>query len=140
VEKNLRRLAIEEEISFDAFKEHRDRIEAEKARLKITIEAIKQRQHLVKADFEIALQLANELDFLFDKGNFDERRLLCETVFKRVYVEDGKTNGVKLNSPFSLIATKSKGSGTVLTGGPLCTKSKTPTVSAGGLSGGMGRV
>lgn len=64
---------IEEEIPFDDFKEHRARIEAEKARLKNTVESIKQREHLVKADFEIALQLANELDFLFDKGNFDER-------------------------------------------------------------------
>ncbi|MBM3118895.1 MAG: hypothetical protein FJ006_04970 [Chloroflexi bacterium] len=117
VEKNLQRLAIEEEISFEDFKEHRTRIEAEKARLKNTVDAIKQRQHLVKADFEIALQLANELDFLFGKGNFDERRLLCETVFKRIYVEDGKITEVELNSSFSLIATKAKSSGTVLSGG-----------------------
>jgi len=122
VERNLQRLVIEEEISSDDFKEHRTRIEAEKARLKNTVEAIKQRQHLVKADFEIALQLANELDFLFDKGNFDERRLLCETVFKRIYVDDGRINKVELNSPFSLIATKAKGSGTVLSGGPVWTR------------------
>ncbi|MFC1940615.1 hypothetical protein ACFLXO_08055 [Chloroflexota bacterium] len=49
--------------------------------------AIRQRQHLGKADFEIALQLAIQFDFLFDKGNHDERRLLCETVFKRLYVK-----------------------------------------------------
>ena len=126
VEKNLQRLAIEEEISFDDFKEHRSQIEAEKARLKNTVESIKQRQHLVKADFEIALQLANELDFLFDKGNFDERRLLCETVFKRIYVNDGRIDNVELNSPFSLIATQAKGSVTVLSGGPLWTRTTDP--------------
>ena len=33
VEKNLQRLVIEEDISFDDFKEHRARIEAERANL-----------------------------------------------------------------------------------------------------------
>ena len=45
---------------------------------------------MVKADFEVALQLATQLDFLFEKGNFDQKRLLGETVLKRLYVEDGK--------------------------------------------------
>jgi hypothetical protein len=40
------------------------------------VDVISQRQHLVKADFEIALELATQLDFLFDMGNFDEKRLL----------------------------------------------------------------
>jgi len=85
VEKNLQRLVLEEEISFEDFKEHRTRIDAEKSRLRNTVDVIKQRQHLVKADFEVALDLASEIDFLFGKGNFEEKRLLCETVFKRIY-------------------------------------------------------
>jgi hypothetical protein len=42
----------------------------------------------VKADFEIALQLATEQGFLFDMGNFDERRLLCKTTLKRPYAKN----------------------------------------------------
>jgi hypothetical protein len=33
---------------------------------------MRSRQTLVKADFEIALQLASELDFLFENGDNDE--------------------------------------------------------------------
>ena len=115
--KNLQRLVIEEQISFEDFKEHRSQIEAERARLKNTVDAIRQRQHLVKADFEIALQLATELDFLFEKGTFDERRLLCETVFKRLYVEEGRITKAELNAPFAIIAASAKGSESVLSGG-----------------------
>ncbi len=86
------------------------------ARLQNIVDAIKQRQHLIKADFEVALQLATELDFLFEKETFDEKRLLCETVFKRVYLKEGKVSEVELNAPFGLIASKTKGSGTVLNG------------------------
>jgi hypothetical protein len=117
MERNLQRLVIEEEIPLEDFKEHRAQIEAERARLKHTVDAIRQRQHLVKADFEIALQLATELDFLFEKGNFDERRLLCETVFKRLHVKDGRITQVELNPPFGLIATRVGGSESVLSGG-----------------------
>jgi len=60
-EGNLQRLVLEEDISFKDFKEHRSRTEAERARLKNTVDAIRQHQHLVKADFEIALQLGNDL-------------------------------------------------------------------------------
>ena len=49
-------LRREEELSFENFKEHRSRIEAERSRLKTTTDFITQRQHLVKANFEIALQ------------------------------------------------------------------------------------
>ena len=49
-------LRREEELSFENFKEHRSRIEAERSRLKTTADLIAQRQHLVKANFEIALQ------------------------------------------------------------------------------------
>ncbi len=117
MEKNLQQLALEEEISFGDFKEHRSRIEAERSRLNNTVDAIKQRQHLVKADFEIALQLATQLDFLYEKGNFDEKRLLCETVLKRLYVKDGKIEKAEFNSPFTLIASRAKGSESVKHGG-----------------------
>ena len=125
MEKNLQRLALEEEISFEDFKEHRLEIEAERARLKTTVDAIRQRQHLVRADFEIALELATQLDFLFEKGNYDEKRLLCETVLKRVYVKEGKITGAELNAPFALIARNTAGSGTVTNGGAKCTVLRT---------------
>ncbi len=117
IERNLQRLVIEEQISFEDFKEHRSQIEVERARLKNTVDAIRQRQHLVKADFEIALQLATELDFLFEKGTFDEKRLLCETVFKRLYVEEGRITKAELNAPFAIITASAKGSESVLNGG-----------------------
>jgi len=117
MEKNLQRLVIEEQISFEDFKGHRSQIEAERARLRNTVDAIKQRQHLVKADFEVALELATQLDFLFEKGTFDEKRLICETVFKRLYVEEGKITKTELNAPFAIIATSAKGSESVLNGG-----------------------
>ncbi|MCK4697387.1 MAG: hypothetical protein KAT53_03670, partial [Dehalococcoidia bacterium] len=78
MEKNLQRLVIEDEISFEDFKEHRARIEAGRAHLKTLVESIKSRRSLVKGDFEIALQLASELGFLFAMGDNDQRRLLCE--------------------------------------------------------------
>ena len=122
MEKNLQRLVIEEDISFQDFKEHRARIEAERANLKSLVEIINSRQTLVKADFEIALQLASELDFLFEKGDNDERRLLCETVFKRVNVRDGKIVSFDLNSPFRLIASRVEGSESFLSGQPKYTR------------------
>jgi len=117
MEKNLQQLYLEEDISHRDFREHRARIEAERSRLTNTVAVVKQRQNLVKADFEIALQLATELDFLYDKGNFDERRLLCETVLKRLYVEEGIVKKVEFNSPFALIASRAKSSESVINGG-----------------------
>ena len=49
-------LSRKEEFSFENFKEHQSRNEAERSRLKTTADFITQRQHLVKADFGIALQ------------------------------------------------------------------------------------
>lgn len=112
MEKNLQRLAMEEGISFEDFREHRADIEAERARLNDTVEMIKCRRNLVKADFEIALNLSKQLGFFFEKGTFAERRLLCETVFKRVHIEDGKIKKPELNSPFRLIASLAGSSGT----------------------------
>lgn len=124
MEKNLQRLVIEEEISHRDFKEHRSQIEAERSRLTNTVAAMRQRQHMVKADFEIALQLATQFDFLFEKGNFDERRLLCETGFKSLYVKVGKITRTELNAPFALIARHAGGSGAVLSGGAKGSRTK----------------
>ena len=106
MEKNLQRLAIEEGISFRDFREHRSEIEAERAKLNDAIETIKARRNLVKADFEIALNLAKQVGFLFKKGTFAEKRLLCETVLKRAYINEGKIIKTELNSPFSLIVSE----------------------------------
>ena len=89
-----------------------------RANLKSLVETINSRQTLVKADFEIAIQLASELDFLFEKGDNDERRLLCKTVFKRVNVRDGKIVSFDLNSLFRLIASRAEGSESFLSGQP----------------------
>ena len=106
MEKNLQRLAIEEDISLQDFREHRAEIESERAKLNNFIELIKSRRNLVKADFEIALSLAKELDFLFERGTFDEKRLLCETIFKRLYIENYKITNFELNPPFGLVTAK----------------------------------
>ena len=116
MEDNLQRLFVEEEISMADFKKHRSQIEAERHRLRNTVDVIRQRRNLVKADFEIALELATQLDFLFEKGNFDEKRLLCETVLKRLYVADGRITRTELNAPFAIIA-RANGSGAVTNGG-----------------------
>jgi len=121
MEKNLQQLMIEDQISMSDFKEHRNRIDSERAKLKNSVEAISQRQHLIKADFEIALQMAVELDYLFDKANEDERRLLCETVIKKLNIEKGTIVNMELNAPFALIASRANGSGAVKNGGPLWT-------------------
>jgi hypothetical protein len=121
MEKNLQRLYVEEEISLADFKENRSQIEAERSRLRTTVDVIRQRQHLIKADFEVALQLATQFDFIYEHGNFDQRRLLCETVLKRLYVEDGKITGApEYNAPFAIIA-RANGSGAVTSGGAIVT-------------------
>ena len=116
MEKNLQQLYMEEEISLSDFKEHRANIEAERSRLNNMIESIRQRQHLVKADFEVALELATQFDFLYENGNFDQKRLLCETVLKRLYIEDGNITKAEYNAPFTIIA-RASGSESVKDGG-----------------------
>jgi hypothetical protein len=107
---------IEEEISHADFKENRAQIEAERSRLRTTVDSVRQREHLVKADFEVALQLATQFDFIYTNGNFDQRRLLCETVFKRLHVDKGRVTKPEYNAPFAIIA-RANGSGTVTNGG-----------------------
>jgi len=116
VQKNLQTLYMEEEISLADFKEHRSQIEAERSKFKTTVDAIKQHQHLVKGDFELALDLSTQIDFLFENGNFDQRRLLCETVLKRLDVEKGRITRAEFNAPFAIIA-RANGSGAVESGG-----------------------
>ena len=108
----ISRKIAKEGSSFTDFREYRDEIEAERAKLNDLVEIVKARRNLVKADFNIALNLANQLDFLFEKGTFPEKRLLCETVFKRIYIEDGKIiENPELNSPFGLISSVASSSG-----------------------------
>ncbi|MDD4465830.1 MAG: hypothetical protein PHY25_04045 [Dehalococcoidales bacterium] len=107
---------MEEEISLSDFKGHRANIEAEKSRLNNMIESIRQRQHLVKADFEVARELATQFDFLYENGSFDQKRLLCETVLKRLYIEDGNITKAEYNAPFAIIL-RASGSESVKDGG-----------------------
>ena len=69
--------------------------------------------------FELIGDHILRLDFLFENGNNDERRLLCETIFKRLNVSDGNIVGFDLNSPFALIASRAEGSESFLSGQPL---------------------
>jgi hypothetical protein len=117
------------------FKENRAQIEAERSRIRTTMDGIRQRQHLIKADFEVALDLATQFDKIYTDGNFDQRRLLCETVLKRLYVEYGKITRQEYNSPFTIIA-RSNGSGAVTNGGTEGTIPRTDTVSCLAPSGG----
>jgi site-specific DNA recombinase len=116
MEKNLQVLFMEEGISQQDFREHRSRIESERSKLKNTVDVIKQRQHLVKADFEIALDLCAQLDLLWQKGDFDEKRLLCETIFKEIHLEGGRIARVVFNAPFAMIAAYVRGHGSVTVG------------------------
>jgi len=47
--------------------------------------------------------------FLFEKGSFAEKRLLCKTVLKRLSVKENEIANMELNSPFGLIASKTSG-------------------------------
>ena len=110
MEKNLQRLVIEEGISFQDFRDNQREIEAERARLNDLINSIKYRRNLIKADFDIAVDLARQLGFLFEKGTLEERRLLCEALFNRLSVKEGQIVQIELNPPFRLITEASGGS------------------------------
>ncbi len=51
-----------------------------------------------------------EFATIWGNGNFDQKRLLCETVLKRLDVENREIKNPVYNSPFAIIA-KAKGSG-----------------------------
>ena len=118
MEKTLQELLLEEEISKEDFKERRLRIQAEKTNLKYLVDTIESRRGLVRTDFEAGLQLANKLDSVYENGDNNIRRLLCEIVFKQVRVREGKIVDIELNSPFTLIASQTKGSESLLSGQP----------------------
>ena len=114
--KNINRMAAEEIISWDEFKELRDEVESEEASLESRIEFITRHQTLFAADFELALDIACNLGWLFEKGNFEERRLLVETLFKSINVQKSKIFSYELNPPFAMfcnIGKQSSGSDVV---------------------------
>jgi len=119
MEKNLQDIFLEEEISKEDFKERRLRIQAERTNLRYLVDTIESRRGLVRADFKFALRVVNNLDSIFEKGDNDNLRLLCETMFKQVRIRDGKIVDVEMNSPFRLIVSQAKGSESLLSGQPL---------------------
>ena len=121
MEQTLQELLLEEEISKEDFKKRRVRVQAERTNLRYLVDTIETRRGLVRTDFEFALQLANRLDSIFEKGDNDTRRLLCETIFRQVRIREGKIVDTELNSPFTLIVAQTKGSESLLSGQPAST-------------------
>ena len=100
--KNINRMAAEEVISWDEFRELRDEVEKEEAELTSRIDFITRHQTLFAADFELALDIVCNLNWLYEKGNLDERRLLLEALFKRIALKEDKIVNYELNPPFGL--------------------------------------
>ncbi len=118
MENHLQEMLLEEDVSKEDYREHRTRIEAERANLRDLLTTVSTRRGLIRGDFEIALELASKFDLLFENGDNNNRRLLCETVFKQVRVRDGKIAGFELNPPFALISSRGKGTEPVLSRQP----------------------
>ncbi len=106
--KNVNRMAAEQIIGWDEFKELRGELEGEEATLKSRIEFITRHQTLFAADFELALDIACNLGWLYGKGNFEERRLLVSTLFKGINVQKGKILSYELNPPFAIFCNTGK--------------------------------
>ena len=118
--KNVNRMAAEQIISWDEFKELRDELEGEEATLKSRIDFITRHQTLFAADFELALDIACNVSWLYEKGNFEERRLLVETLFKGINVPKSKILRYELNPPFAIFCkTGKRSSGSNEVGGSL---------------------
>ena len=100
--KNVNRMAAEDIVSWEEFTELRDEVEHEEATLKSRIAMLTRHQALLAADFELALDIACNLGWLYDRGNNDERRLLAETIFKRIDVQKGRVVSYELNPPFGM--------------------------------------
>ena len=83
-------------------------MEGEEATLKLRIDFITRHQTLFAADFELALDIACNLGWLYGKGNFEERRLLVETLFKGINVQKGKILSYELNPPFAMFCNTGK--------------------------------
>ena len=106
--KNINRMAAEEIISWDEFRELRDEVESEEASLRARIDFITNHQTLLAADFDLALDIACNLSWLYEKGDFEERRLLIETLFKRLCLRQGKIVSYELNPPFAMFYNDNK--------------------------------
>ena len=117
-EKMLQELVLEGEISKEDFKEHRMRIEAERAELEDLVDVTTTRRGLIRADFDTALEIAGKLDLLYENGDNNNRRLLCEALFRQVWVRNGTIVKIEANSPFRLILSEAKGSEPLLSGQP----------------------
>ena len=63
----MQQLMLEEGISFEACNEHGVGRGAERARLQITVGGVRQCQHLISADFDVALWPTAEFE-LFPRG------------------------------------------------------------------------
>ena len=100
--KNINRMAAEQIISWDEFKELRGEVEGEEAKLKSRVDFITKHQALFAADFELALDVACNLGWLYENGSFEEKRLLVETLFERINVRQGKIESYRLNPPFAM--------------------------------------
>ena len=75
---------------FEALLQLRDEVESEEASLRSRIDFITNHQTLLAADFDLALDIVCNLNWLYEKGDFEERRLLIETLFKRLCLRQGK--------------------------------------------------
>ena len=99
--KNINRMAAEELIGWGEFRELRDEVESEEAELQQRIDFITRHKALLSADFELALDIACNLGWLYDNGSFEEKRLLAETMFKVLRLREGKIADYELNPPFA---------------------------------------
>ena len=95
-------MAAEQIIDWDEFKELRNEVESEEAELRSRIDFITKHQTLFAADFELAMDIACNVGWLYEKGNFEERRLLAETLFKRINISQASIESYELNPPFNM--------------------------------------
>ena len=77
-------------------------MEAEEAALGSRIQMVMHHQTLLATDFKLALDIASNLGWLYGRVNFRERRLLVETLFKRVDAQGDKVAAYKLNPPCNM--------------------------------------
>jgi hypothetical protein len=72
----------------------------------------------IKVEFKFVLRPVNKLDSVFEKGDNSNRHPPGKTVFRRVKVREGKSIGVGMDASFRLIASRTKGSQSILRGRP----------------------
>lgn len=101
-------MAAEDVIRWDEFKELRDEIKSEEASLRSRIDLLTRHKVLFAADFELALDIARNLRWLRGKGNYEEGRLLVETLFERLLVIGRKYQTMNLARHLRHFATLEK--------------------------------